>query len=272
MLKKFTLVVATLFLLGGCSFGTKRSGVEIISYPSALVYIDGKEMGSTPYKNNSLKPGQIDVKLVSGSMEWQRKIHLENSANTVVNWEFGQNGKDGDGYVLYLEQTGDQNKAGFMVNSIPDKAAIEVDGEIKALSPTKIEDLGEGDKQIKVSFPSYKNVIVFVKAMKGYQLILEAELAKEPIVLSEPTGTGTTESPIESSLKPTGTQVWLTIKETGTGWLRVRDSASGEGVEVRKVNTGEKYKYLESNDGWYKIDLGNGSTGWVSAKYVDKSE
>jgi len=157
-----------------------------------------------------------------------------------------------------------------LVSSVPDKAAVTVDGEIKTLTPGKIDDIGEGDKQVTVSYPGYKNIIVYIKAIKGYQLVLESELAKEMVINVEedqgltPTGTGLTD-------QPTVGQIWITIKETETGWLRVRDEASAEGKEIKRINSGEKYRFLEEKNSWYKIDLGDGKNGWISAKYAAKS-
>jgi len=269
MVKKFYLIIVASLVLGGCGLDMSKSGVEIICNPSAQVMIDGKEMGMTPYKNNSLKPGEIEIKLTQGKKQWSRKVHLENNANTVVNWDFSQENQMAGGYVLYLEPTGNREKAGFLVSSTPDKAAVAIDGEIKTLTPGKIDDFGEGDKQVVVSFPGYKSIIVFVKAINGYQLILESELAKETVI-----NTGilspTPSTNDQTSDEPTINQVWVEIKETETGWLRVRDIAGSEGVEIKKVNTGEKYKYLEEKNDWYKIDLGKGDSGWISAKYAEK--
>ena len=60
-----------------------------MSYPTAKVYINNKEMGSTPYKNLDLKPGENEVKLVAGIREWKKTIDLQNNINTVIDWQFG---------------------------------------------------------------------------------------------------------------------------------------------------------------------------------------
>jgi hypothetical protein len=242
-----------------------------MSYPNAKVYINGKEAGMTPYKNNSLKPGEVDIKLTTENSEWSKKLHLENGANTVINREFGNNEESNGGYILYFESTGDQDKAGFLLSSRPDRSTVKIGDEVKGLSPLKIDNVGEGDKKLTVSFPGYKNLSSFVKFINGYQLVAEADLAKEeiaviPEIVDEPESNIGTASAIGS------TAVMVTIKSTETGWLRVRDIAGSSGVEVSKVKPKEQYKLLEEKDGWYKIDLGNGKNGWISAKYADKSE
>ena len=244
----------------------KKSGIEIISYPTAKVYINGKEAGMTPYKNNSLAPGDTEVKLSTGKAEWSKEIRLENGANTVINREFGNTDDESNGYILYFESTGNGKKAGLLVSSNPNRAAVYTDDEIKGYSPIKIDDAGEGDKKLTVSFPGYKTISSYVKLIRGYQLVMEADLGKEAVII--PSDIGTTSLETNNSQTPTG--IMITIKQTETGWLRVRQSPNSSSGEVARVNPGEKYKMLSEVTDWYQIDLGNSKSGWVSAKYAEK--
>jgi hypothetical protein len=56
-----------------------------------------------------------------------------------------------------------------------------------------------------------------------------------------------------------------TIKNTSTGWLRVRQAPGG--AEVGKVYPGESYVVLDTSAGWLQILLEDG-TGWVSGTYT----
>jgi uncharacterized protein YgiM (DUF1202 family) len=62
------------------------------------------------------------------------------------------------------------------------------------------------------------------------------------------------------------------IKETETGWLKVRENNSASSKEVIKVKPGEQYVLLSEEKDWYKIDLGSSKSGWISATYAEKSE
>lgn len=250
-------------ILSGCNLGMEKSGVEIISYPTAKVYIADKEAGMTPYKNNSLKPGELKIKLVANGQEWAKTIHLENGANTVVNREFGDNEESG-GYTLYFESTGDKDKSGIMISTIPDRSTVLIDDEIKGFSPIRLDNAGDGDKKLTISFPGKKSINSFVRLVNGYQLVVESDLISEKAI---PT-------PTEANTEVTPTvqqQRTVTIKTTETGWLRVRREASSSSAEVTKVNPGEKYVFLEESGEWTKIQLKNGGEGWVLTKYVDKS-
>ena len=62
----------------------------------------------------------------------------------------------------------------------------------------------------------------------------------------------------------------IQIQETETNFLRVRSEPSTAAEEIGRVDSGGRYVVLEENeDGFYKIDLGGGSSGWVAAWLVD---
>ena len=267
MLKKFLILVLASVFLGGCSLSPKKSGLEIMSYPTAKVFINNKEMGSTPYKNLDLKPGDNEIKLVAGTREWKKTVELQNNINTVIDWQLGDDSSEDSGYILYLEKTGDK-KPSLLVNTTPDKTTVKIDGEVKGISPIKVNELNEGDRQLVISFPGYKDVNVFMKAITGYQLVVNAQLAKEKNDIGQLIETPTEAT--SSSLNVNQGQK-ITIKETETGWLKVRESSSSSSKEVTRVKPGESYALLEEGTDWYKIDLGSSQNGWISATYASKN-
>ncbi|MDD2483373.1 MAG: PEGA domain-containing protein [Candidatus Shapirobacteria bacterium] len=266
MLKKFLVLILASIFLSSCSLSPKKSGLEIMSFPIAKVYVNNKEMGSTPYKNMNLKPGENEVKLISGNKEWKRKIDLQNNINTVVDWQFGDDSNGDSGYVLYLEKTGDK-KASLLVNTNPDKATITIDGEVKGISPIKVSEIGEGDKQLSVSFPGYKDINIFMKAINGYQLVVSAKLATEKNNIDQIISSSENETPVNSL----NVAKKITIKETETGWLKVREASSSSSKEVTRIKPGEQYVLIEEGTDWDKIDLGNGKNGWISTTYASKN-
>lgn len=269
MRKILMVVVLAGFFLGGCTLSPKRSAIEINSYPIAKVYLDDKEVGMTPYKNKNLKPGEVEIRLETNDKSWSRKIKLQNNINTVIDWEFGKAEENSGGYILYLEKTGDKKKAGLMVMSDPSEATLSVDNEIKGFTPMKINNIGEGDRHLTITYPNHKNADVFVKAVKEYQLVLEVILAKETVEIPTQTETKTEEEIENKDLVETVPKV--KIKETETGWLKVREASSSASREIKRVNPGETYDLILQDGDWTKIDLGNNQTGWVSSKYVEKN-
>lgn len=267
-IKLILLLIISSLSLSGCSLVAKKSAIEINSYPIAKVFLDGKEVGMTPYRNRSLSPQEIEIKLVTNDKQWVKKIKLQNNISTVVDWEFGKNDEESGGYVLYLEKTGDKNKAGIMVNTSPSKSTVVIDNEVKGLSPIRISNIGEGDKHLALSFPNHKTIDIFMKSVLEYQLVVDAVLPKEEIVVKEE---------IEEVKEETGpiindSTINVKIKPTETGWLRVRETNSSVAKEIARVYPGEVYPMLEEKNDWYKIDLGEEKQGWISSSYGEKSE
>ncbi len=263
------LLIISSLSLSGCSLVARKSAIEINSYPVAKVFLDGKEVGMTPYKNRSLLPQEVEIKLVTNDKEWSKKIKLQNNISTVVDWEFGKDNKTSGGYILYLEKTGDKNKAGIMINTTPGKSTVVIDNEVKGLSPIRISNIGEGDKHLALSFPNHKTIDIFMKSVLEYQLVVDAVLPEEEMII-EPE-----EEKIENistEISNVSSTVSIKIKETETGWLRVREASSSASREVGRVTPGESYPLIFENTDWYKIDLGGGKNGWISASYGEKSE
>ena len=166
-----------------------------------------------------------------------------------------------------MEKTGDK-KTSLLVNTTPDKTTIKIDGEVKGLSPLKVNSLNEGDRQLTVSFPGYKDINVFMKAINGYQLVVNAKLAEEK---------NNVDQIIETQKEATSSGLSMDqgkkvkIKETETGWLKVRASNSSSSKEVARIKPGDDYPLLDEKNDWYKIDLGSSGSGWISASYAEKN-
>ena len=67
-----------------------------------------------------------------------------------------------------------------------------------------------------------------------------------------------------------GVQKMVLIKDTGTGYLNVRDKAGLSGGIIDRVTPGEKYLFVEEVSGWVKIKLKNGVEGWVSSQFTER--
>jgi len=57
---------------------------------------------------------------------------------------------------------------------------------------------------------------------------------------------------------------------TGQGYLNIRSSIGGSVID--QILTGETYKFTEERNGWYRIVLKDGTTGWVNGSFVSINE
>jgi len=55
------------------------------------------------------------------------------------------------------------------------------------------------------------------------------------------------------------------INETSTGWLRVRTAPRG--AEITRVDAGLTFPYLDETQTWFKIELDENTSGWISKEY-----
>ena len=248
-----------------------KATIQLNSYPKAKVYINNQEAGTTPYQNDTLQGGEVLFRLVpeaTFSASWERKLVLTPKTETIVNWKFDPNPEQEAGEIIYLEKTSLKNKAGLTVTCQPDACSVSVDGQMRGFAPLALEDIGAGSHRIILALPGYKTREVLARAINHYRLVVEVKLAKEST-----SGASIVETKDEEELGKEETErPYILIKETPTGWLRVRMGSSTAATEAAKVNPGEKYPLLDEKSGWYKIRYQRDKEGWVSGRYAEKFE
>ena len=62
----------------------------------------------------------------------------------------------------------------------------------------------------------------------------------------------------------------ILIKDTPTGFLRVREEPAITASEEARVKPGDQFDLLEENSGWFKIEYEKGKQGWVYSQYAEK--
>lgn len=269
-----------------------RGALSVSTTPKATVFLDGSQVGTTPFLDDKIEVGEHLVKLVPESsgenlVAWEGKVKLSPNILTVINRTFGLTDADGAGETLWLEKIGTKDKSALAVVSIPDQAVVKVDGEPKGFSPVLVEDLNPGSYQIVIASPGYEERLITAKTVAGYKLIINAQLARkiDGIEESTPSAEAVEVSPtpsLKTSPSPKATpkptvaapeKPYVRIKETPTGWLRVRLGPSASATEAAKLDTGETRPYLnEKENGWYKIEYETSKEGWVSSVYADLVE
>lgn len=245
----------------------KGAGLLVKTSPSALVYLNGVQVGKTPYET-TIKPGEVTLKLVPESTEtpltyYETKVNLISGIKTIVEREFGETDEVSQGEIISFEKVGG-NQTGISIVSNPDSAQISIDGQIRGFTPVKISSILQGEHQIILSAPGYLERTVNLNSILGYKLTLIVKLAKD--INAQKTPEPKAEEETETML--------VEILTTPTGYLRVRSEPSASASEVSQVKPGEKYLFIEDDaaTGWFKIEYQKGKSGWVSNQYAKKIE
>lgn len=273
--------------------------LQISTTPKATVTIDGIQSGVTPFFDDKIKVGEHTIKLTPESTtdnlsSWEGKINLLPGILTIIERDFGPTETQSSGKILTLEKISRKDKSTLAVISIPDQAVVKLNGEPKGFAPLTLEDLTPADYEITVSSNGYEEKNISVRTIAGYKLIVNVKLAQKIEGIQEATSSGETQG---SGLTPTpSTKVtptpitkltptpkitptteatppakpYIKVKETETGFLRVRLGPSRNATEAAQIKPGEMYPYLnEEKSGWLKIEYETNKEGWVSGVYVD---
>jgi hypothetical protein len=281
MNRKFILI-AFLVVLGVVFGGYKLiaarsariSGLKVASIPSASIFLNEKLIGKTPYEDKQ-PPGEYVVKLITDDpsvVSWQGKVTLNPSLLTYIKRELGSSELTSAGDILTLEKI-PGNEAQIVVYSSPDAATVVVDGQEKGTTPYVARDIIVGEHDVAVSSPGFAQRTVRVQTSAGYKLTATFQLAlvgAPPASASDSATIAPSTSPAASSSATQKTSFTIVIKDTPTGFLRVRNSPSTAGSEVAQVKPGDTFTVLEEKDGWMKITYESGKDGWISGRYATK--
>ncbi|MFC1711144.1 PEGA domain-containing protein [Patescibacteria group bacterium] len=291
-----SLLLTLTVVLSGCTLPfmkKKKAALQVFSNPQTTVFLDDNHVGKTPYFDETLKEGEYTLKLVPDSegsdslLTWQGIVKLYPGIMTVVSRNLAESEEKTSGYTLTLEPITDKEKARISVISTPDGVVVNLDGEPKGFTPISIDDVMEGERVLTISAPGFKEETIKAKAVKGYKLMIDVQLAKDGEEEKEEEDKEATDSAEldedeedveiekdkEASPGAAMERPYVEIKETPTDWLKVRSepsTAEGDDTVITKIYPGEVYKFIEANDaGWYKIEYKKGEQGWISGKYAE---
>jgi hypothetical protein len=268
----------------------KQGELKVDSDPVTSAFLDGKHIGRTPIGKPSYKvtSGEYELKLTPDSSDstavFQEKIKVNPGTLTYIDVKLGESDLVTSSYVLWLEKmTGSASE--ISVVTTPDSATVLLDDEPKGTSPLTIPDVVGGDHTLTVTSRGFVTKNMRIRASVGYRLIASVKLALgggAPEQTASPSATPgpTPKTSPGGSPKPTPTKStsaeptkpYALIKDTPTGFLRVRTDASTTSAELTRVKPGEKYTIVDAKDEWYKIQYEATRSGWISSTYVEKVE
>lgn len=232
-----------------------KSGISILSQPTeATVFIDGKEVGRTPYENKDLEVREYLIKIEKDHSEWIGKVNLNSGTLTVINRDLSPDVASSSGEILSLEKG-----RGLTIVSSPDNSDLEIDGSQYGKTPATF-NIEEGEHTILITHPNFLKRSIRANLPRGYNLTISVDLA-----LSEADLTAVTTPVIHATEE-------VAVKSTPTGFLRVRDKPSLNGKEIGRVKPGDTLVLLEDQGEWMRIRTAEEVEGYVSSEYVEKKQ
>jgi hypothetical protein len=247
--------------------------LSVISQPSeAVVFIDGTEAGKTPFSTDKLPAGSYDVRLEKEGYEPQ-----SGRLNVVK---------------------GKKIDASFKLFPMPAPSALKImDGS------ANLYDVFSGNNLVTSNPQSWVKALIYWNKSRGINVMgygINRELVfayvldfdgkfydttgaivePEKVVLGdgkiaylrrESDGAGISTQAKENLAKIGGSVTTVKtakVKDTSTGWLRMRSEPSLTGTEVGKLNIGDTVSVTEEKPGWLKVKTSAGVEGWASSDYL----
>jgi len=267
--------------------GPKQGELRVDSQPAAAVFLDNKNIGRTPLpKDFSIDAGEYTIKLVPESAttqmtSWEGRITVGANLLTYVNANLSESELTTAVDVMWLEKITSKNSE-LSVTTNPDGATVLVDDQTKGVTPLSVADIPAGDHTLSITSSGFVSRTLKIKTTPGYRLIANLKLALSaggsitptvsptPELSDMPTPSKTASASGSKAVDPP--KPFILIKDTPTGFLRVRMEPSTSASEAGRVNPGEKYTYFDTESGWYQIKYDGKNTGWVSGQYVEATE
>lgn len=231
----------------------QKSGISVTSTPKdAKVFLNNREVGKTPYEMGDLEVGEYIVRLEKDQAVWQGNVKLNGGTVTIVNRDLAKEHPSSAGEVLTLTKG-----KGLTIISNPNNAKVTIDSKEEGNTPLGV-DSESGEHTILVEHSNYVKRSIRAALPEGFNLTIFVDLALSEADLSA----------ISTPVIRTTPEV--IVKNTPTGFLRVRDKPSLSGKEIAKVNIGDTLILLEELSGWDRVRLSDGLEGYVSSTYVEK--
>lgn len=233
------------------------ASLEVNSNTTLPVYVDGKQVGQTPY-TGIFSPKEVTLKI--GNYETQ--IDLQPQIKTVVTRNFDKDMQTSSGEILSFQKN-DLSYPTLAVISNPDSVNVNVDGVQKGITPVNINETNAGIHKLDLEDNGYISVDLSLHLVNGYKLTAVIDL-----------------TPVETQKQVTPTDnlkiAMVQILATPNGFLRVREEPTTTSTEIGQVHTGETYQLIKTDKqtGWYDIQLTASASGklaqsgWITNVYA----
>lgn len=249
MAKYFKLISLFLFVfpIFGCgSISGAKASLQITSDPQAKIIINGTDFGQTPFFSDQLSANQTyQINIQTNSGGHVEELRLLPNTLSIINRQLSLEDQKSQGETVSLAK----GVNGLKVISFPVASHVFIDGEFKGNTPINIDNLSLGDHRVTVKKEGFVERLVRVHIQANYSVIVNSQLA-------------TVDSPKTNPLPR------IVIKDSPTGFLRVRENPDINSTEITQVQPGQEFEVLELNNNFAQIKIDELTTGWVSSEYI----
>lgn len=243
-----------------------KGALQITTNVQATVYLNNKSIGTTPVclcnPGQTITSGEYSLRISpfdTSMTDFQTRIKINPKVLTAIERTFLP-GALASSYTLTLEKISDGNPQ-LLITSVPDGAVVTIDGNPSSVTPLFQKNITASEHEVEIQKAGFSKKTIRIRTVANYKLIISTILGTEVKGL-EDTPSPTPEASPSAIIK---------IKDTTTGFLRVRETPSVSASEIAKVLPGESYPFLDEAEGWYKIKVAS-SEGWISSEFSEKIE
>ena len=244
-----------------------KGALQVTSSPQSQVYLNGQLIGQTPLckcdPKDMIPIGNYRIRLIpkeGNAKPYDEQIAINKSTLTVVDRTFGENSS---GSVITLTPLSNKKDTELMVISFPDKTNVFLDNNQKGAAPILIKDVIESDHELKLTKEGYLDKTLRIRTTSGFRL-------KSVAFLSANINTASASSQLSLPTPQAPKVAKVTVLDTPTGFLRVREDSSLASSEIGRVSPGDSLELVSEKEGWFQIKMKDGKTGWISSQYAKK--
>lgn len=244
-----------------------KGALQVTSIPQSQVYLNGQLIGTTPLckcdPKDVIPIGSYRIRLIpkeGNSKPYDDQIAINKSTLTVVDRTFGENSS---GSVITLTPLPSKKEIELMIISFPDKTNVFLDNSQQGETPLLLKNVTESDHELKVTKEGYLDKTLRIRTTLGFRL-------KSIVFLSANINTATASSQLSLPTLQAPKVTKVTILDTPTGFLRVREDSSIASLEIGRVSPGDSLELITEKEGWFQVKMTDGKLGWVSSQYAKK--
>lgn len=266
---------------------TASGRLRIVSSPNATVFINNEPLGKTPYEG--LRPvGSYQIKLIpegsnTQAVPWEGTIEIAAQTLTYIERDLGSTDVTSSGgiYTIRPFEAASKGTGALSVSTNPAGAIIYLNNDEKGIAPSRLIDIPEGDYELSIQAPGFfrktsrlkitnkSEVFADIKlALDTAHKTLDSQIEEATREIDATESASVAEDEAKSSSASASSKI--TILDTPTGWLNVRDEPSLSGKQIDQVRPKQTFIYLKKQGNWYQIRLSDGTEGWVSGEYAEE--